>query len=92
VVAGLAASQRPELIDRLVLFGLIARRNEAPAPDAAPAELFDSLTASSLRRDVKLGCGTHLMHLESARHALYREAAYREAATFLLAGDRPVYG
>jgi pimeloyl-ACP methyl ester carboxylesterase len=36
--------------------------------------LFEALTASPLRRDVKIGRGTHLMHLESSRYALYREA------------------
>jgi hypothetical protein len=27
-----------------------------------------------MRRDVKIGRATHLMHLEENRHALYREA------------------
>ena len=44
--------------------------------------LFRALTASAMRRDVKIGRATHLMHLESGRHALYREAA-----TFLLGED-----
>lgn len=55
--------------------------------DSDARELFDALTSAPLRRDVKLSHGTHLMHLESSRHALYREAA-----TFLLAGDTPPYG
>lgn len=46
--------------------------------------LFDALTAAPLRRDVKISQGTHLMHLESSRYALYRESA-----TFLLAADIP---
>lgn len=46
--------------------------------------LFDSLSGAPLRRDVKISGGTHLMHLESSRYALYRETA-----TFLLAGDTP---
>lgn len=46
--------------------------------------LFDALTGAPLRRDVKISGGTHLLHLESGRHALYRETA-----TFLLAGDTP---
>jgi pimeloyl-ACP methyl ester carboxylesterase len=35
--------------------------------------LFDALTASAMKRDIKIGRATHLMHLESGRHALYRE-------------------
>jgi len=44
--------------------------------------LFDALIASPVRRDVKIGRATHLMHLESSRYALYREAE-----AFLTAGD-----
>jgi pimeloyl-ACP methyl ester carboxylesterase len=36
--------------------------------------LFDSLTASPIRRDIKISRGTHLLHLETGRYALYREA------------------
>lgn len=43
------------------------------APDADARWLFDTLTASPVRRDVKIGRATHLMHLEENRHALYRE-------------------
>jgi pimeloyl-ACP methyl ester carboxylesterase len=46
--------------------------------------LFAALSSASLRRDIKISQGTHLMHLESSRYALYREAA-----TFLLAADTP---
>jgi pimeloyl-ACP methyl ester carboxylesterase len=46
--------------------------------------LFDALKASPMRRDVKIGRATHLMHLEENRYALYREAQ-----TFLGGGDRP---
>ncbi|MHB8449658.1 MAG: alpha/beta fold hydrolase [Mycobacteriales bacterium] len=46
--------------------------------------LFDALTGAPLRRDVKISGGTHLLHLESGRRALYREAA-----TFLLGADSP---
>ncbi len=35
--------------------------------------LFDGFTAAPIKRDVKLGHGTHLMHLESGRFALHRE-------------------
>jgi pimeloyl-ACP methyl ester carboxylesterase len=36
--------------------------------------LFDAFTASPDKRDIKISRGTHLMHLESMRHALYRES------------------
>lgn len=35
--------------------------------------LFDALKSSPMRRDIKIGRATHLMHLEEARFALYRE-------------------
>jgi pimeloyl-ACP methyl ester carboxylesterase len=44
--------------------------------------LFNALGASPNRRDVKIGRGTHLMHVERSRYALYREAE-----AFLSAGD-----
>jgi len=44
--------------------------------------LFDALTASPLKRDIKIGRGTHLMHLETMRYALYRETI-----AFLDGGD-----
>jgi len=44
--------------------------------------LFDAFTHSPVKRDVKIGRGTHLMHLESMRPALWRESA-----TFLLGDD-----
>jgi pimeloyl-ACP methyl ester carboxylesterase len=52
------------------------------ATDADAGWLFGALSASPLRRDVKISRATHLMHLEEARFALYREAE-----TFLLARD-----
>jgi len=51
--------------------------------DADARWLFDGLSASPLRRDIKIGRATHLMHLEENRFALYREAE-----TFLLKDDR----
>jgi pimeloyl-ACP methyl ester carboxylesterase len=36
--------------------------------------LFDALTQSPSKRDIKIGGGTHLMHLETMRYALYRES------------------
>jgi pimeloyl-ACP methyl ester carboxylesterase len=52
--------------------------------DADARWLFDSLTHAPMRRDVKIGAGTHLMHLESSRLALYREAI-----SFLAGADSP---
>jgi pimeloyl-ACP methyl ester carboxylesterase len=49
--------------------------------------LFDSLTGSRLRRDIKIGAATHLMHLEASRYALYRETQ-----TFLEGRDSPPPG
>jgi hypothetical protein len=42
-------------------------------PDADARWLFDALSGSSLRRDIKIGRATHLMHLEENRFARYRE-------------------
>jgi len=41
--------------------------------DADARWLFDSLTASPIRRDIKISRATHLLHLETSRYALYRE-------------------
>jgi pimeloyl-ACP methyl ester carboxylesterase len=49
--------------------------------------LFNALSASPMRRDIKIGRGTHLMHLEAMRGALYRESI-----AFLSAGDEPALG
>lgn len=52
-------------------------------PDADARWLFDGLKALPMKRDIKIGRATHLMHLEEMRHALYRESI-----AFLLAGDQ----
>jgi pimeloyl-ACP methyl ester carboxylesterase len=52
--------------------------------DADALSLFDALSASPLRRDVKIARATHLIHLEENRYALYRAAQ-----AFLEGGDRP---
>jgi pimeloyl-ACP methyl ester carboxylesterase len=44
--------------------------------------LFDAFAGSSMRRDIKISQGTHLMHLETSRYALYRETE-----AFLRGGD-----
>jgi len=46
--------------------------------------LFNALKASPNKRDIKIGRGTHLMHLETMRSALRRESI-----TFL-SGATPV--
>jgi pimeloyl-ACP methyl ester carboxylesterase len=51
-------------------------------PDADAGRLFDALSAAPLRRDIKIGRATHLMHLEENRFSLYREAE-----TFLRGSD-----
>lgn len=43
-------------------------------PDEDARWLFDALSSSPEKRDVKISRGTHLMHLETMRHALYRES------------------
>jgi pimeloyl-ACP methyl ester carboxylesterase len=49
--------------------------------DADARWLFDGFRASPDRRDVKIGRGTHLMHLETMRPALWRESiAFLDAA------------
>jgi pimeloyl-ACP methyl ester carboxylesterase len=55
---------------------------DAMCTDEDARWLFDALRALPVRRDVKIGRATHLMHLEASRYALYREAE-----AFLLAGD-----
>jgi pimeloyl-ACP methyl ester carboxylesterase len=53
--------------------------------DSDAAWLFNALTSSPVKRDIKISRATHLMHLESSRYALYRETA-----CFLTAADTPV--
>jgi len=50
--------------------------------DADASWLFGALAASPIRRDIKIGRATHLMHLEASRYALYRETE-----AFLLGRD-----
>jgi pimeloyl-ACP methyl ester carboxylesterase len=50
--------------------------------DADARWLFDALSASPDRRDIKIARATHLMHLEENRFALYRETE-----AFLSGGD-----
>lgn len=52
-------------------------------PDEDARWLFDAFTASPLKRDIKVSRGTHLMHLEESRFALYHESI-----AFLRGGDQ----
>jgi hypothetical protein len=61
-------------------------RGQASLRTIQPKWLFNALTASPLRRIVTIGRGTHLMHLEENRFALYREAQ------MFLAGNRAAGG
>jgi|HubBroStandDraft_1064217.scaffolds.fasta_scaffold00591_17 pimeloyl-ACP methyl ester carboxylesterase len=54
-------------------------------PDEDARWLFDAFKASAIKRDIKIGRGTHLMHLEVMRAALYREAN-----AFLLGDGRTI--
>ena len=45
--------------------------------------MFNAFTASPIKRDIKISRGTHLMHLETMRCALYRESI-----AFLMADDK----
>ena len=47
---------------------------DAYCTDTDARWLFGALNASPERRDIKISRGTHLMHLETMRQALYRES------------------
>jgi pimeloyl-ACP methyl ester carboxylesterase len=53
-------------------------------PDGDARWLFDALCAAPMKRDIKIGRATHLMHLEEMRYALHRESI-----AFLLGNDSP---
>jgi pimeloyl-ACP methyl ester carboxylesterase len=55
---------------------------DAYCTDTDARWLFDALTASPIKLDIKIGRATHLMHLETMRDALYRESI-----AFLNGGD-----
>jgi len=52
-------------------------------PDQDARWLFDAFAASPNKRDIKISRGTHLMHLEEMRYALYRESI-----SFLMGDDQ----
>jgi pimeloyl-ACP methyl ester carboxylesterase len=43
-------------------------------PDDDASWLFDAFSFSPEKRDIKISRGTHLMHLEATRGALWRES------------------
>ncbi len=43
-------------------------------PDQDARWLFDAFSRSLIKRDIKIGRGTHLMHLEAMRFALWRDS------------------
>jgi pimeloyl-ACP methyl ester carboxylesterase len=55
--------------------------------DADARWLWDAFEMASLKRDVKISKGTHLLHLEEGRYALYRETL-----SFLEKADSPPVG
>lgn len=61
-----AAVQAPVAIIRGEWDGVI--------PDEDAHWLFDALTHAPVKRDIKISRGTHLMHLEAMRRALWRES------------------
>jgi pimeloyl-ACP methyl ester carboxylesterase len=64
--------------------GIIRGEWDKASTDADAHWLFDALKNSPVRRAVKISRATHLMHLEKARFALYREAEI-----FLRGNDHP---
>jgi pimeloyl-ACP methyl ester carboxylesterase len=55
-------------------------------PDEDARWLFDAFKSSPIKRDIKISRGTHLMHLEIMRTALYHETN-----TFLLGEDPALF-
>jgi pimeloyl-ACP methyl ester carboxylesterase len=64
---------------------LIRGEWDGVVPDEDARWLFDAFKASPVKRDIKISRGTHLMHLEAMRAALYRETN-----TFLLGEDQAI--
>lgn len=61
--------------------------------DADAQWLFDALTQSPVKRDVKISHATHLMHLEKGRFALYRETlTFLEGEHETMSQTNVVYG
>jgi pimeloyl-ACP methyl ester carboxylesterase len=62
--------------------GIIRGAWDSMCTDRDAAWLFEALAAAPIKRDIKIGQATHLMHLEAGRFALYRETE-----TFLAGHD-----
>jgi hypothetical protein len=86
-------SWRDELCDAgFHVWGWIFRATEAPIdipkwllpPISAPLRAGSRMRLNRLKRETTISGGTHLMHLERSRYALYRETE-----TFLLGKDEP---
>lgn len=73
---------RPELVRAPV--AIVRGEWDSLCTDADARWLFDALSGSPIRRDIKIARATHLMHLEAARYALYRETE-----AFLSGRDTP---
>ena len=73
-------TQSPAVV--LYVHGATRGEWDSLLPDADARWLFDAFTASPIKRDIKIGGATHLMHLEAGRYALYRESI-----GFLQGGD-----
>ena len=65
---------------------------DAYCTDADARWLFGALNGSPERRDIKISRGTHLMHLETMRHALYRESIAFLGSSPVLIGSVGVSG
>jgi pimeloyl-ACP methyl ester carboxylesterase len=76
-------SYDPALVQSPV--ALIRGEWDGIVPDEDARWLFDAFKASPIKRDIKIGRGTHLMHLEVMRAALYCEAN-----AFLLGEDNAI--
>jgi pimeloyl-ACP methyl ester carboxylesterase len=74
-------SYDPALVQAPV--ALIRGEWDGIVPDEDARWLFDAFKASAIKRDIKISRGTHLMHLEVMRAALYQEAN-----AFLLGEDQ----
>ena len=62
---------------------IIRRAWDGVSTDADARWLFDAFTGVAVKQDLKIGRGTHLMHLEAMRHALH------DASIAFLGGGTP---
>ena len=75
----------PYAPERIFAPTLIVRGEwDSVTTDADARWLSARLRSAPVRRDVVIGRGTHVMHLEESRYQLYREVE-----TFLLGHDTP---